>query len=229
VSRFLAVPFTPEPGAKLSYILDRLVEHDTIWSDYQKGRRDLAGAMLGNPSNLIFEVWELGKDWASGAQPAGIIMLTDLVPNVDAHCHFLFFDGKLDNKVPLLFNMMEWAFANLRIHRLSAEIPAFAINLIYFAHNVLGFRYEAEGRKLKVQDKRTHVQGRYPVRERTLTEEQAMWGSRRYQVVRSHGKWHDLILLSLTEDEFLALKRPETTDGSGTDRVEPGLGEPAQH
>jgi len=226
--RYIALPFSPEPGAKLSYILDRLAEHDTIWSDYQKGRREIASGILANPANMIFEVWALGGDALAGVQPAGIIMLTDMVPCVDAKCHFLFFDGRLDDKVPLLYSMIRWAFETLGLHRLSAEIPSFAVNLIYFVHNVLGFRYEAEGRKLKLQDKRTHVQGRYPVRERTLTEEQAMWGSRRYQVVRSHNRWHDLVQLSLLHEEFMTT-RPETTDGSGTDRVEPGLGEPAQH
>lgn len=209
MSRYLAVPFTPEPAAKLDYLLTRLAEHETWWSDYTRGRREAADAVLSNPNNIIFEVWALA-DAKLGAQPAGIVLFTDIIAGVDAKCHFIFFDAKLKSKTPLLRNMMAWAFGTLRLHRLSAEIPDYAFALAKYAREQLGFRYEAEGRTLQQRDERTRTEGRPRLVDMTLTGWQASWGSRRYQVVRWKGAWHDLLLLGITEEEFAAL---ETTDG----------------
>lgn len=220
MTRYVAQPFTPLPEAKLSYILDRLVEHDTWWSDFERGRREAAIRLLSSPGTIVFEVWALGQDWSQGAQPAGIIVFTDIIPGVDAKCHFLFFDGKLRSKTPLLRNMMSWAFNVLRVHRLSAEIPDYAFALVKYIRQELGFRFEAEGRTLRQRDERTHTEGRPRWVDMTLTGWQAGWGSRRYQVVRWKGDWHDLLLLGLTEDEFAALSPPEDSNGpnSSNDR-----------
>ena len=210
---YVALPFSPIPEAKLSYILYRMVEHDTFWSDFEKGRREAAARILSNPNTLVFEVWETGK----GVQPAGVIIFTDIVPGADAKCHFIFFDGKLRNKTGLLKNMMRWAFDNLRVHRLSAEIPDYAFALVKYAREHLGFRYEAEERTLKMRDERTHTEGRPRWVDQTLNAWQAGFGSRRYQVVWWKGAWRDMLLLSLTEEEFAALpSEDEHGRGSGT-------------
>ena len=59
-----AIPLDLRSPTKLEYILDRLVEHENEWSDHQKGRRDIATAILaehysGMPT-FIFEVLLLG-------------------------------------------------------------------------------------------------------------------------------------------------------------------------
>ena len=223
--KYIAVPFSPNPGAKLSYILDRLVEHDTIWSDFERGRRETASRILGSNTSVIFEVWET-QNVSAGIQPVGIILFMDVVPGVDTKCHFLFFDGKLRNKTPLLKNMMAWAFTTLHVHRLSVEIPDYAFALVKYVRQELGFRFEAEDRTLRQRDERTHTEGRPRWVDMTLTGWQAGWGSRRYQVVRWKGGWHDSLLLSITEDEFVALNSPEAShadsrSGSPNSRSDP--------
>ena len=146
--------------------------------------------------------------------------ITDIIPGVDAKSHFLFFDGKLRNKTALLKNMMAWAFQQFQLHRLSAEVPDYAFALAKYAREHLGFRYEGEGRILKQRDERTHIAGRPRWVDQTLTGWQAGFGSRRYQVVRWQGEWHDLLLLSITAEEFAAGQ--ETTDGPGRDTTVDG-------
>lgn len=204
MKHYLAVPFSPAPESKLAYILDRLSEHDTWWSDYERGRREAAARMLMAQTNAVFEVWEFGKEVVQGQQPAGIIALTDIIPGVDAKAHFLFFDARLRDKTALLKNMMAWAFNAFQLHRLSAEIPDYAFALVKYAREQLGFRYEGESRTIKQRDERTHTEGRPRWVDQTLTGWQAGFSSRRYQVVRWQGGWHDLLLLSITEEEFIA-------------------------
>jgi len=100
--------------SKLEYILDRLVEHETEWSDFQKSRRDVAlGALAGHyaspPTAFIFEVWRVDGT----PELCGLIGFTDIVEHVDAQFHPVFFDGKLRNllgKRSLLLRSMDWAF-----------------------------------------------------------------------------------------------------------------------
>ena len=215
---YIAVPFSPAPEAKLEYILTRMVEHDTWWSDFQRGRREAATAILGNPNNLLFEVWNV-----TDLQPAGMIIIADIIPGVDAKCHFLFFDGKLRSKTPILRAMMAWAFQHLQVHRLTAEIPDYAFALVKYAREQLGFRFEGEGRKLKQRDERTRTEGRPRWVDQVLDGWKAGWGSRRYQVVRWKGAWHDLLLLSITDEEFAALPEATTNGaGSGTPSADSG-------
>ena len=208
---YLAVPFSPAPASKLEYILTRLVEHDTWWSDFERGRRETAARLLMAQNNAVFEVWKFGSDVQQGQQPAGVILLTDILPGVDAKAHFIFFDGRLRDKTALLKNMMAWAFGAFQLHRLTAEIPDYAFALVKYAREQLGFRYEGEGRTIKQRDERTHTEGRPRWVDQTLTGWQAGFSSRRYQVVRWQGAWHDLLLLSITEEEFVA----GASDGTG--------------
>ena len=216
--KYLAQPFKPLDEAVFSYILDRLVEHDTWWSDFERGRREAAVRVLSAVTSIVFEVWEVSADRDRGAQPNGIIILTDILPGCDAKCHFIFFDGKLRDKTPLLRNVIRWAFTTLKVHRLSAEVPDYAFALAKYAREQLGFRYEAEGRTLRQRDERTRTEGRPRWVDMTLTGWQASWGSRRYQVVWWKGAWHDLLLLSLTAEEFAALPEEDNGSSSGDNR-----------
>lgn len=197
---YFVKPLTLEPQAKALYILDRMVEHEAMWNDFQVGRREIALAVLGNPWNVIWEVWQVGQE---SQQPNGIIMYTDIVPCVDAKGHFLFFDGKLRGKEGVLRESMRWAFQNLKLHRISAEVPADAVTLADFARKVLGFRFEAEGRIIHERTKRGPSRRVSPVpRTSQPSVREASWGSRKYEAVRRRGQWIDLLLLSITEDEF---------------------------
>jgi RimJ/RimL family protein N-acetyltransferase len=204
VPEYVALPFSFEPMSAVSFILDRLVEHDSYWSDYQAGRREIAAGMLTCPGNVLFTIWRKG-DTAPGSQPVGLVIFTDITPYVDCQFHPIFFDGKLANalgKRNILLSLLAWAFHNLGVERISAEVPEFAGQLIAYARKKLGFRFEAEGR---IITRWTRSSRRRAERvQQTPDAAQAALGSRKYRVVRYHGEWHDLILLSVTRDEFAA-------------------------
>jgi RimJ/RimL family protein N-acetyltransferase len=199
--------------AKLGYILDRLVEHETEWSDHQKGRRDIANAALaehysGNPT-FIFEVWRLDD-----MSLCVLIAFTRINPGVGAELHPVFFDGKLRNgagKRDLLLRAMDWAFRTYGLHRLSMETPETSVALADFARRKLGFRFEAERRT--IQQRRAVPHGHITVRRWTAVTPSAVeaeWGSRKYQAFFKHGSWKDVLLLSVTNDEFASFVREAT-------------------
>lgn len=214
---FKAVPLGVHlDPAKLEYILDRLVEHETEWSDFQRGRRELASYQLmkhylPNPTSFIFEVWRMD----AGAELCGLIGFTNILPQVDAQLHPIFFDGKLRNamgKRDLLLRSMDWAFRTYDLHRLSLQIPETSHALVDFARMKLGFHFEGEGRIIK--QRRAVVPGRWRSRswlKITPTAREAEMGSRLYQALYKHGEWRDVLLLSLTRDEFTDYVRREGT------------------
>jgi RimJ/RimL family protein N-acetyltransferase len=204
MNEYLALPLTLTPMPKVSYILDRLSEHDSWWTDFDAGRRERAAAILTNPNNVLFEVWKKGES-SPDAQPVGLVMFSSIMPNVDCQFHPISFDGKLSNalgKRNLLLSLMAWAFLNLGVERISAEVPEFAVALIRYARVKLGFRFEAEGRTItrwtRASRRRAEMVTQVP------DAASAALGSRKYRIVRYHGEWKDMILLSVTRDEFAA-------------------------
>lgn len=214
MSEYVSLPLSLYPMPKISYLLDRLTEHDSWWSDYQAGRREIAAAILISPDNFVFEVWRRG-DTAPDHQPVGLVVFTDITPHVDCQFHPIFFDGKLANalgKRNILLSLLLWAFQNLGVERVSVEVPEFAGPLIGYARKKLGFRFEGEGR---IITRWTKVSRRRAERvQQTPTAAQAALGSRKHRIVRYRGEWHDLILLSVTRAEFASFISVGTLEGS---------------
>jgi RimJ/RimL family protein N-acetyltransferase len=220
---FKAVPLgVHRDPAKLEYILDRLVEHETEWSDFQKGRREIASGLLAqhytSARTCILEVWRVDE----APELCGLIAFTDILRGVDAQAHLVFFDGKLRNllgKRDLLLRTMDWAFQTWDLHRLSLTLPETSFALVDFARKKLGFRFEGERRNIK---QRRAVEHGHLKSRRWLTvtpsAQEAEVGSRRYQALYQHGEWRDVLLLSLTRDEFANFARevitwaPSSTD-----------------
>ena len=209
-NEYVALPLTLTPMPKVTYLLDRLVEHDGYWSDYQAGRREIAAGMLTNTSNIILEIWK--REDVGGVQPVGLVIFTHIVPYTDCQFHPIFFDGQLSNalgKRNILLSLLSWAFRSLQVERISAEIPEFAGPLIHYARRKLGFRFEAEGRMIERWTKGSRRRAEKV--QQTPTAAQAALGSRKHRIVRYRGEWHDLILLSVTRDEFAAFVTSGTT------------------
>lgn len=222
---FKAVPLAITDPAKLAYMLDRLVEHESEWSDLHQDmtvRRHVARTMLGEAltegSNVtVLEVWHVEQT----PELVGLLGFTNILPGVDAHFHPTFFDGKMRNafgKRELLLRALDWAFQTWNLHRVSAEVPGYSQALIKFLRRKLGFRFEAENRTIKQQWVVPHgllkTTKSYDV---TPRWQEAELGSRRYQMVPKHGRWFDLILLSITREEFAAFIREGLCPTSSTD------------
>lgn len=223
---YAAVPFDPSDPAKLSYLLDCVVEHDSYWTDFQADplrRRTLVAGLFAEA--LRGETVHIHEVWLAGSPPqlVGMVGFMHIVPAVQATFHPIFFDGKLRNasgKRDLLLRCMDWAFRAYDLHRLAIELPENGFALVDFARSKLGFRFEGEGRTIRQRrvKEHGHLKRRQwlPV---VPSAREAEWGSRRYQALFKNGQWLDLLLLSVTRDEFTAFVREATWAVSSTDQI----------
>ena len=209
-----AVPYVHNSPEKLELIVNACCEHrpwfdDPTWRDPVQ-RRTATVLYLSDAARSPNRLWEV---WA-GANLVGLLILNKVTVHTDAHCHFIFFDHKLANKRVLCLNAMQWAFEHLDLHRLSVEIPTYARALANFARKKLGFRYEAEARTPS-----------WPKDAKPLSTLASCLGSRRHQATLYEGQWHDVLLLSITRQEFTDLHarptiqrtdRPDAAVTSGT-------------
>lgn len=153
---YVAVPFSQADPEKLIYILDRVVAHDSFFTDYTKGcDRQCSGvcenktaqcgpvkmAILNHflkPDTLTWEVYTKDK-----LDLVGILRLEKVILGCDAVAHYFFFDGKLGSKTDLLEAWKNWALTDHEswpaLHRITIEIPAYAKALARHAQRKLGF------------------------------------------------------------------------------------------
>jgi len=185
----VAVPFDAYNVEKLAEVVSLGCEHRAWFSDidWAQGEVHRRAMVIGRLSDLNARTWEVWRD----AKLLGILQIDELVPQQDARCHFLFRDHSLVDKRQLVLNMMQWAFEHYKLHALRLEIPTYAAKLLGFARKALGFRYEAEQRQFS-----------WPSSATPLDADAAKLGSRKHQAVLHGGEWCDLLLLSITADEF---------------------------
>ena len=157
-------------------------------------RKIAVAAWLTDANHLFFEVWH-------NRTIVGILGLTRVVPGLDALAHFAFFDRQLLGRRKLVLSMMGWAFRELRLRRLSVEIPEHLEPLVRFARAKLGFRYEGEVRCADHREvqalaaRRIHGPARWVAR----------WGARRESSHFDGSTWRDLTCLRLLREEFEAM------------------------
>ena len=149
-----AIPMTltPERADITSYMLQQLINFDSLFNDYTPGCEDRCGLCqrcmqrkLIISHNLISPraaVWEVWRD----DNFCGILWLSDVVPGHDARGEFTFWDRRLQGKRQLLENwIQDVVFGTLNLHRLTVEIPDYMHALGRYLERYLGF--EMEGRK----------------------------------------------------------------------------------
>ena len=139
----VALPFDPlsqtEDTAKK--LLDGMVAMDNLFPvpGTLEERRILIASVLSDPHNRVWTVWR-------GADLCGVIVLTHIVPRIDAVGHFAFFDRQLLGRKQLIWNVMGKIFTDLNLQRLTVEIPEHLTPLIRFVQRRLSFKSEGEGR-----------------------------------------------------------------------------------
>ena len=97
---------------------------------------------------------------------------------------------------------MQWLYDKYELRVLRVSIPTYAAKLLGFLRKALGFRFEAEGRAFS-----------WPANAEPLTADEAKLGSRKHAAILHGGQWHDLLLLSITHEEFNARKEATTSNG----------------
>ena len=195
MTQYIAKEYTHNDPLKLLHILDKVCDHRPWFNDYQWEDVDLRYRIArkyladGIMNGKLWEVHALQEDKPS--ELVGIILANQVNYYMDALCHFIFFDHKLASKRQLCIEMMRWGFENFELHALRLEIPTYAHALVAWARRKLGFRYEAEARSLS-----------WPKDAKPLKLKDAELGSRKFQATLYEGSWHDVLLLSITKEEF---------------------------
>ena len=195
--QYLAVPYNAFTGSpsKNDTILDGCLTLPNIFpvplgSDME---RKLAVAWwLNDPKNLSWEVWR-------GGTLVGVCGYTRIVAGLDALAHFAFWDRELLGRRTLLLKLMRWAFDNLGLQRISAEIPEHLGPVIRFTRVKLGFRYEGE----TLAARHPKVLGLEKAQINGPAKWTAKWGSRRESAFVDHdGNAHDVVCLRILKEEF---------------------------
>ena len=139
---------------------------------------------LTAPDTVAWEVWRHDT-------LCGILILSKIVPQLDALAHFAFFDRQLFGRTKLMQRVIGQAFERFQLERLTAEVPEHMTALIDFARRKLGFRYEGEAA----------AEAAGIPRARWV----ASWGSRRERSYWDSGTWRSTMRLRLLRTEHEAL------------------------
>jgi RimJ/RimL family protein N-acetyltransferase len=213
-------------GDQFTQIVDACMLHrpwfdDYTWAD-EKGRRVAVVDYLRDAAQdgVLWTIWD-------GAKLVGVVLLNEVKVGLECYAHFIFFDRKLADKRYVCRDLMAWAFDKntLNLHRISVEVPTYAYQLASWLRKKMGFRYETEGRSIEWPKELRKAQRANEIAQ--LLHEYnsviAAWGSRRFEAMLYKGEWHDVLLLSLTQEEFYH-GHVEAIDQKGRDQGG-GLGE----
>ena len=156
-------------------------------------RRVLIASVLSDPLNRVWLVWQ-------GGVLTGVLLLTHIIPQVDAQAHFVFFDRTLFGRKALVWNLMGWVFREYDLQRLTVEVPEYLTPLYKFVRKKLYFRLEgevvAEGHPLVTQKLNPYVpNGPAWVARLGSRRERACWNSETNQ-------WVDMLRLRLLRTEY---------------------------
>ena len=191
--------------SKNSKILDEFVAHPEWCTIPLEGDelRVVAAAALTAPDSSAWECWREGE-------LVGILLLTRVVPKVDALFHFLFFDHNLVGKRILLKRFFQWCFEHLELHRISMEASEHQHKYIKFCRT-MGFLYEGEAKAGTLGDSK---------RLERPAKELAGYGSRREQAYCYKGKWLDIQLLRLLPRDVANANKSGADKRSDRGRIE---------
>ena len=152
------LPFDPSPERAqiVSDLMRRIAAHETFFSDFHgaceddcvaqekplvemcsvcKGRMQMIASVLTEATSRSWEVW--GTNGTNVPEPVGFVTFTDVAPPLDAKAHYIFFDSKLSDKLPILEELMHLMFED--VQRLTIEVPRPFAALARHASRKLGF------------------------------------------------------------------------------------------
>ena len=157
----------------------------------EQDRKIAVAAWLTDPDNLFWEVWH-------GGTLIGILGVTRVILGLDALAHLAFYDRQLWGRRQLVLCMMGWAFRELRLQRLSVEIPEHLEPLIRFVRAKLGFHYEGESLAAGHPEVQ-HLEAR---RINGPARWVAKFGARRERCHWDGTEWRDLVAMRILKEEF---------------------------
>ena len=159
-------------------------------------RRVLIASILSDPLNRTWLVWH-------GGTLTGVLLLTHIIPQVDAQAHFVFFDRTLFGRKGLIWNLMGKVFQEYDFQRLTVEVPEYLTPLYKFVRKKLMFRLEGEGvaeqHPLVIKQLNPYVpNGPTWVARLGSRRERACWNP-------ETSEWSDVLRLRLLRSEYAAV------------------------
>jgi RimJ/RimL family protein N-acetyltransferase len=140
---------------KAHKILNECIKFETMFSDYQPAcekvcgycakcwarKATIAGHLVAL-NTLAYEVW-------NDAELVGIMYVRDIVPGHDALAEFTFWDRDLRGKAQIINNTLDRAVfgGDLKLHRVTTEVPVHMKALCNFIQKKLGFVREGVKRE----------------------------------------------------------------------------------
>lgn len=135
----IAVPFQydpTKPAAKYDTLLNGMVGMQIFpLPGTDEERRVIIAGVLTDPHNRAWEVW-------SGKQLVGCLLLTHIIPRLDATAHFAFWDRQLYGRKALVWNVLGKVFQELELQRISVELPEHLTPLLRWCEKKLYFKPE---------------------------------------------------------------------------------------
>jgi RimJ/RimL family protein N-acetyltransferase len=171
--------------------------------------RIIGARLLADPGHVIWTTYDHHR-------LTGVILLTRVMPRVDALLHFFFIDNDLASKRKLMHNLITHCFVDLGFNRLSMEVPE-GVRLERFARKVLGFRLEGETRD------------RNPELPKCLSDNWvARQGSRREASYFDGTAWRDIVLLRLLASEWVGEREAECRSEPSQEQQPPSSEAPSE-
>ena len=176
-------------------------------------RQVLIASVLSDPLNRVWLVWD-------GGTLTGVLLLTHIIPQIDAQAHFVFFDRTLFGRKALVWNLMGKVFQELGLQRLTVEVPEYLTPLYKFVRKKLMFQLEGEG-----------AASQHPLITEKLSPyvpNGAVWaarlGSRRERACWNPetSEWTDMLRLRLLRSEYEAYAHASgSTESTSPPRYRP--------
>jgi hypothetical protein len=116
-------------------------KHDTLFSDYTRGRVEPFLDILFAPNAIIAEIYSIDEE-----TPLGSMMLNRVLVGFDALAHFTLWNGRARGKEPLFLEMMRMWMAEFNLRRFSVEVTGLSKGLLRMVER-LGFQHEGTRRE----------------------------------------------------------------------------------
>lgn len=163
---------------QFSAIVDKCMDHRPWFNDYVWDEELLKRTLVIQHLSQAYANGRIWEVWKNDAI-CGILLVDRVNVGTDAYFHAIFFDHQLAGKRRIAFAAIAWAFEALQLEAIRSEVPAFMRILAKWMQRKLGFRSETpDGQGVSVK-RRAYL-----------------W----------KGKWHDVLTLSVTKDEFASVK-----------------------
>lgn len=122
-------------------------KYPVLFSDCTEGKFEPFYWTLNNPVSIWFEV----RSAENGADPLGLLYLTDVHPGIDATAHFTFWDKRVAGREPLILFVAEWIMDRFNLMRIGTAVPPYQKGVVRFVKR-LGFVQEGVARDATLYD-----------------------------------------------------------------------------